>query len=455
LQEGAGVEEGAQSASNGTWWPFGGRRRRKDKDEEDEDEGRTHETKKMKEKKIQPNDKTDMGHSTLTEDKLRIITEALKHIIASKSTGCDLDVTPDDVSEERLGVVGLIDFRGCYPHLYDPCPNLDVLAEQIGGRDPKLEKVKGTSWRSPRGTDVLMAESHEHDFVLKRIASDHVRPMRSALLKLMSQMTADPEVRRTASLITPVCSVVTIDPHAKSRTHGLFESARHWVARKVFKPENWVLMRRARLSAQDFRDLGLVKESSKNEEVDYPAFQMYDLKGQVPFGRLQFWVDKHIGVDKSSLHKVRDRGYKENFPLGLEIKGTKNCQDACGQFESLLKEDSFLLDTMTITGYSILVEVYASNEDAELEGYCGGQGHWPAVFKARDPKTKKWHIVSIGLIDYSEEDKTWRDSNRLVVGIKLKPSDYREKFQTMFKPNVKQSYFHCYDSDFKYAKGKR
>jgi hypothetical protein len=409
----------------------------------------------MKQKKVQPDYKTDAGKSTLTENKLGIIEKALRHVTSSKNTGCDFDITPDDVRDDSI--VRLIDFRGCYPHLYDPCPSLDVLAKQLGSRDPGLDKVKGTSWRSPRGSDVIMASGHEHDFVLKRIPSDHVLPIRISLLKLMAQMTADPEVRRTASLITPICAVATIEPNAKARQPGIIESAVAWVARKVFKPENWVVMRRARLSAQDFRDLGLSimqKSNEKEEEIEYPPFQMYDLKGQVPFGKFQRKVDKHVGVNKHSLDKVRDRGYMENFPLSLEIVRTESCQDACVQFESLLKEDSYLLEAMAITGYSLLVEVYDSDEHTELKGFCGGQGHWPAVFKARDPMSKKWHIVSIGLIDYSDQDKGLLDANRLVFSTKLKPSDYREKFQTMFKPNVKRSYFTCYHADFRYAKGK-
>jgi len=351
------------------------------------------------------------------------LRQAFGAVARANSSGCDLEI-PLSSEVERGMITQLMDLRGCYPHLMDPCPNLDSLGSQLHHQMAHEKRASGTVLLTP-------------EYVIKSIPHKEVLSLRTALLKLYAATTSEMQVRKVQSMVSPICLMATVNDREVAETWK--DSLKHNARRAkeaVWGVDSWIVMRRATLTQGDLSLLHL---------PEHPA-NFFDLKGQIPFGAAQSklgfsWMKKKVWSSAATMDKFRDPGFQDRFPFGLEIVRTKECEASCMDFEQLLESDSAMLESVQATDYSVLIELYPSSKQDEVGDICGAKGRYPAIFKARDPNSKRFFVVSVGLIDYGSTDVA---NPALVLSTRHKPGKYRKNFQNLWGDMKKKAYFHCH-----------
>lgn len=340
----------------------------------------------------------------LDEEAAEGLQKALAGITGASSTGCDLDITDDLPKRDQASVKHLADFRGCYPYLADACPSLEKLSRQLS---KMAENKVGNS-----GSKIMLAPGYEHEFVVKSVYEKEVLPIRSVLLKLYAETTAELRVRKYRTFLTPVCFMATLQYKPTKTWYG---------GTSTPAPETWMVMRRVRFTQDE-----MLKYSIGGKA------KTFDLKGPGHWDA-KSWIK---GSDK-----VKDAGYKERFPWGLEVVQTPGACDPCVVIDEVLNQDSALLESMQITDYSILIAIYDGG-NAKIDNECGFKHRFPAMFRARDPQSKKLFVITVGIFDVGETDVA---NAAMIFSTRLHPGTYRKLFTSMWGKDPQQAYFTCHD----------
>lgn len=344
------------------------------------------------------------------------LREAIGALKRASHSGCDLDITELANGVDNKTVLRVSDLRGCYPHLADPCPSMAALEEQLAANGTGADASPGT------GTGVVLAPGYEHEYVVKSLKSERVLALRTSLLKLYAEGSAELRARRMRSLMAPVCLMATLRP--RSGGSGWFGKD------TAGAPQTWIVMRRVRLTDSDAAEVGVTAK----------AYKVFGLKGQMAMGAKQGnALMKHMGAARE---QTSDLGFLDTFPLGLEVmraanQGCKSCADLFG----MLRADSAILESMQMTDYSMLVEMYEADGEVDLGEKCT-KARFPSLFHARDPYSKKYFVVAIGITNFGTKDVA---NPMLVFSTRTQPSTYRKNFEAIFS-KVGHQYFSCHDS---------
>jgi len=222
--------------------------------------------------------------------------------------------------------------------------------------------------------------------------------------------------------MAPVCLMATLPPQS---------SGLAWFGKDAAgEPQTWLVMRRVRLTDSEAAEVGTTPK----------AYKVFNLKGQMAAGAKQGnALMKTLGAARE---QTSDLGFIETFPVGLEVmrsadQGCRSCADLSG----MLRADSAILESMQMTDYSMLVEMYEADGEVELKEKCT-QGRFPYLFHARDPYSKKYFVVAVGITSFGTKDVA---NPMLVFSTRSQPSTYRKNFEGMFS-QVGHQYFSCHDS---------
>jgi hypothetical protein len=368
------------------------------------------------------------------------LDQALESLIEARNggrkLGCDTIMEVDAKKHDK--VIELTDMRGCYPYLaHDaeafPNKKLEALRKELGDM---VQNKDGSS-----DSKIFMAE----EFVVKTIPEEEVFGIRSALLKLHAQSASTiKRQKQFGSFITPVAAIVVLrNIRSPTRLHR---------TEKELDPDIWVIMRRASLTKGDMEKFPKAtvpdqrpQERRKKGEAREFRDAYFDLKGPGHHDTKSDW---------KGTWPVKDRGFKTQFPLGLEISGTGElCEECtCKHLKAMLEMDSEVLSSMQVTDYSLFIQLHQVTDERSLDTLTDWRTTkgFPLVFPARkltgdakDPRPdSQMYIVTFGLIDFGNT-KVANAIKRAVGSTVFHPTRYARMFQDMFGNNPEDAYFTC------------